>query len=303
MIDALALGATLYIPATRADLAQSLFGGRIAGLRSAVVCLEDSVRADAVPVAMANLAALLRTLSQDEPRAGGPAVFVRPRDATMLAHILLMPGVERLDGFVLPKICAETLPDYLALELAPGHRLMPTLETRSALDSTEMRRLREQLLAIRERVLCLRIGGNDLLNTMGLRRARARTSYEGPLGPAIARLVGEFAPWDFALSAPVMERYDDPLLLREEVARDVEHGLLTKSAIHPAQVPVIQAALAVGADELADAEAILADDAPAVFAAGGAMCEPATHRRWAAVLVRRAALFGVADPLPVNRRA
>jgi citrate lyase beta subunit len=296
MDDALALGATLYLPATRADLHVALFGGRVPGLRSAVVDLEDAVRDDDVPLALARLAALLRTIPE-----GGPAVFVRPRDPAMLSRILLMPGAERLAGFVLPKVSADTLPLWPMAELAPAHRLMPTLETREALDSAEMRRLREQLLTVRERVLVLRIGGNDLLNAMGLRRARTRTAYEGPLGPAIARLVGEFAPWGFPLSAPVMERYDDPLLLREEVARDVEHGLLTKTAIHPAQVGVIQGALAVGLDELAEARLILADDAPAVFAADGAMCEPATHRRWAALLVRRAALFGVADALPVSR--
>ena len=296
--DALALGATLYVPATRGDLYASLFGGRVTGLRSAVVDLEDAVRAEDVPVALIRLAALLRTVP-----AGGPAVFVRPRDPAMLDRILRLPGVERLAGFVLPKISADTLPSWPLADLSPAHRLMPTLETREALDSTEMRRLREQLLTLRERVLCLRIGGNDLLNAMGLRRARARTAYEGPLGPAIARLVGEFAPWGFALSAPVMERYDDPLLLRDEVARDVEHGLLTKTAIHSAQVPVIQGALAVGSDELAEARLILADDAPAVFAADGAMCEPATHRRWAALLERRAVLFGVADPLPATRHA
>ena len=290
--DAMALGASLYRPATRGDLHPALFGGRIAELRSAIVCLEDAVRDDAVPLALANLAALLRRLPAD-----GPPVFVRPRDVDMLGRIARMPGTARLAGFVLPKVTAASFPAWLAVELAAGQMLMPTLETREALDAAEMRRLREQLLAVRERIGCLRIGGNDLLNAMGLRRARGRTAYDGPLGPAIARLVSEFAPWGFALSAPVMERYDDPALLRHEVARDIEHGLLTKSAIHPAQLPVIQAALAVGADELAEAGLILADDAPAVFASDGALCEPATHRRWAAALVRRAALFGVTDPV------
>jgi citrate lyase beta subunit len=78
---------------------------------------------------------------------------------------------------------------------------------------------------------------------------------------------------------------------------------LSKTAIHPAQVPVIHAALAVPSDQLAEAHAILAESCPAVFAHAGAMCEPATHRRWADRLVRRADLFGVADPLPLVRHA
>jgi citrate lyase beta subunit len=300
-LDPLALGATLYLPATRDDLAATLFGGRVPGLRSAVLCLEDAVREDEVPEALSRLTAFLRVLSIRRER-GQPLLFVRPRGVDMLARILRMPGADQLSGFVLPKATADNLPAYLALPLRPEHRLMPTLETREMFDPWEVRRLREQLLAVQDRVLALRIGGNDLLKALGCRRPVMRTCYDGPLGAVIASLAGAFLPWGFALSAPVMERFDAPDLLREEVARDLEHGLLTKTAIHPGQVAVIQAAFAVASSELADARMILAADCPAVFARSGAMCEPATHRCWAEKLVRRAELFGVADPLPLSRR-
>ena len=102
-----------------------------------------------------------------------------------------------------------------------------------------------------------------------------------------------FAPFGFALSAPVFEHFDNVELLRDEVEHDIEHGLLTKTAIHPAQIDVIQGAYRVGARELAEARAILAEEKGAVFALAGSMCEPATHRRWAESVVKRAALFGV----------
>jgi citrate lyase beta subunit len=266
-----------------------------------VVCLEDAIREDEVPEALRGLAAFLRLLSARGEQAQ-PLLFVRPRGPEMLAHILRMPGADRLSGFVLPKATADNLPAYLALPLRADHRLMPTLETREMFDPWEVRRLREQLLAVQDRILALRIGGNDLLKALGCRRPLARSCYDGPLGPVIANLAGAFLPWGFALSAPVMERFDAPDLLRDEVARDLEHGLLTKTAIHPGQVAVIQAAFAVPSSELAEARMILAADSPAVFARGGAMCEPATHRSWAEKLVRRAELFGVADPLPLGRR-
>ena len=41
--SAYALGATLYMPATRADILDVVFGEKIQGLRSLVVCLEDAV--------------------------------------------------------------------------------------------------------------------------------------------------------------------------------------------------------------------------------------------------------------------
>ena len=218
-----------------------------------------------------------------------------------MGPITRLPGVERLAGLVLPKVTPDTLPQWLVAELGPGHRLMATLETREAFDECAMRRLRDQLLALGERVLALRIGGNDLLHLLGVRRSRHRTLYDGPLGPLVARLVGQFAPWGFVLTAPVMELYEDPLLLRKEVGRDLEHDLVGKTAIHPARVPVIHAALAVASDERAEADAVLAGDAPAVFALGGAMAEPATHRCWAEGIVRRAALYGVTDPIPLVR--
>ncbi len=300
-VTALHLGATLYLPATRDDLVEALLGHRrVAGLRSAVICLEDAVREGDLPLALSRLAAFLRTLGSREGGPAEPLLFVRPRDAAMLGHILCMPGVERLTGFVVPKAHADSMPAYLALPLHDRHRLMPTLETRESLDPQEIRRLRDQLLAVQDRILALRIGGNDLLRAMGLRRTPGRTAYDGPLGGVIAMLVASFVPWGFAMSAPVLEQFGDTDLLRAEIARDIEHGLFTKTAIHPDQVGIIQSALAPCERQVAEARLILADDAPAVFAQGGVMCEPATHAAWAERLLCRAALFGIADANPLR---
>lgn len=299
MIDPAALGATLYVPATRPDLAAIACGARWPMLRSVVFCLEDAVHARDVGAALAGLrglAAGLRATRAAHPH--GPLLFVRPRAPAMLAEIVGFPGVASFDGFVIPKATADSLPDWLAALPFAHHLLMPTLETRDAFDGHEMRRLRDQLLAIHERVLAVRIGGNDLLQTIGARRSAIRTAYDGPLGAVIAALVTTFAPWGFALSAPVLERFDDPALLAEEVARDLDHGLVTKTAIHPHQVAAIHAAYAVAEADWRSAEAMLAADAPAVFASNGLMCEPSTHHRWAAATLRRAELFGIvrADP-------
>ncbi|TCM07389.1 citrate lyase beta subunit [Sphingomonas sp. PP-CC-3G-468] len=301
---ALALGATLYMPCTRTDLAARLFGPlRIPGLRSVVLCLEDAVLERDLPVALTNLSRLLRSAAARERGTSGPMVFVRPRDPAMLARILRMPGVGSLTGYVLPKANAESLPCYLGLPIPEGQLLMPTLETREACDPYEMRRLRDQLLAVHDRILALRIGGNDLMQTMGLRRSPGSTAYDGPLGAVIAMLVATFSPWGFALSAPVMERFGDTQLLRREVARDIDHGLLTKTAIHPEQIPIIQNALAVPAFELDEARLILDPTGPAVFAQSGVMCEPATHRVWAERLIARADVYGTIGAVPLHQRA
>lgn len=289
------LGATLYVPATRADLVAIARGLRWPDLRSLVIDLEDAVADRDIERAEAGLAEALPQLADN----GGPLVFVRARDADMLERLVELPGIGNIAGFVLPKVTPETLPRSLAALLPGAHAIMPTIETRDAFDPAAMRRLREQLTAVHDRVPVVRIGGNDLLQLLGCRRAPHRTAYEGPLGRIIADLVATFVPWGFAMSAPVMERFDDPVLLADEVERDLEHGLVTKTAIHPEQVAMIHRAYAVDAATQANALRILDDDAPAVFANGGAMSEPATHRGWARGIVERAATFGVlpAEPL------
>jgi citrate lyase beta subunit len=289
-MDALELGATLYVPAVRQDLFDIVTGRKHPQLRSSVVCLEDSIAPADVPLALGNLAALLRRLEEAGERR---PVFVRPRDEHMLARILALPGIGAVHGFVIPKATADSLPNYLRSLASDEHLLMPTLETREVFDPAEVRRLRDQLLSIAHRILAIRIGGNDLLHNIGTRRSLLRSAYQGPLGGTIGVLVTAFAPFGFSLSAPVFEHFDNPELLREEVELDIEHGLLTKTAIHPAQIDIIQGAYRVHAQELAEARAILGGDRGGAFALNGSMCEPATHTRWAKSVLKRAGIYGV----------
>lgn len=301
-LTAAALGATLYVPATHRDLVGVLLQGRYPDLRSAILCLEDSIRPDETSAAMLQLGRFLGSLAGEPDAARRPALFVRPRSAAMLRLILRLPGSERLDGFVIPKATADSLPDYLDLLEAGGQHLMPTVETQAAFDPSELKRLRRRLKSVQSKVLAVRIGGNDLLQLMNARRSTCRTAYDGPLGTVIASLVGAFAPFGFALSAPVLENYGDAALLREEVERDLEHGLATKTVIHPDQIPVVHAAYAVRPEDLAVAHATLSKTARAVFAHGRVMAEPATHARWAASVLDRAAAFGLQGDLDAPAR-
>ena len=146
---------------------------------------------------------------------------------------------------------------------------------------------------LRDQVLCLRIGGNDLLNLLGVRRARGATVYDTPLRSVIADLVCVFHPVGYTLSAPVFERLDTPEVLAREVEADLQHGLLGKTAIHPLQIPVIEEQYRVSRDDYEMASAILRPDASAVFKLRGTFCEPATHQRWAAGILERTRVFGV----------
>lgn len=286
----LRLGASLYVPATRPDLVAIANGERFGELRSVIFCTEDAVASGQLEFALENLE---QALAKFEPSA--MLRFVRVRNPYVMARLLAAGGIEKLHGFVLPKSTSDNLPAYLEL-LSHNDRcwLMPTLETAEAFDTRAMRRLRALLdrSDVRPRILALRIGGNDLLNLLGLRRGRGATIYDTALGPTIASLATVFKPAGFALTAPVFEGLRDQATLVREVQRDLDHGLFSKSAIHPQQVRWIESQYAVSPADVETAQAVLCEHAPAVFCLHDAMCEPATHSDWARLTLRRARLFG-----------
>ena len=60
MMSFMQLGASLYVPATRADLTAIGNHVKYPGLRSVIFCTEDAIRPDDVPRALNNLEAALR---------------------------------------------------------------------------------------------------------------------------------------------------------------------------------------------------------------------------------------------------
>lgn len=298
------LGASLYVPATRDDLAALGNGRKYPRLRSLIFCTEDGIRPDEVDRALKRLGEALPRL---EP---APMLrFVRVRNARVMEQVLALPGIGGVDGFVLPKATRRSMGDYLSL-LGPRDPflLMPTLETAEVFDGGEMAAFRDLVLddGIRPRVLALRIGGNDLLHLLGVRRSPRRMIYETALGPVLSMLAATFLPHGLALTAPVFEGLAHPDILQAEVVRDVEHGFLGKTAVHPDQIAAIEALYAVDRQELEMAQAMLAPGVPAVFRMHGVMCEEATHHRWARTICARAEIFGVTDEVeipPADRAA
>ncbi|KFI08085.1 HpcH/HpaI aldolase/citrate lyase family protein [Massilia sp. BSC265] len=284
------LGASLYVPANHKDLAGIANGEKLPDARSLIFCLEDAIADRELSWSLFNLSVVLANMRSDVTAER----FVRVRNPDVMARVLAMPGAEKLTGFVLPKITRHNFETYFRLVRDTSHVLMPTLETAEVFSDSEMQQLRAVFEApgVRHRILALRIGGNDLLALLGLRRPRGMTIYRTPLGPVIARLVTTFRPWGFALTAPVFEYLDLPELLDQEVLEDLAHGMVGKTAIHPTQIGPIERHYQVRPQDLAVARAILDDASPAVFRMNDAMCEVATHRAWAERLVEQSHRFG-----------
>jgi citrate lyase beta subunit len=284
------MGASLYVPANHKDLLEVANGEKLPQARSVIFCTEDSVADRDLGWALFNLSVALENML---PQVAAER-FVRVRSPEVLTRVLAMPGVHKLTGFVIPKATRHNFETYYRLVRDTDHLLMPTLETAEVFSEREMEALRDLLQSpgVRGRIRALRIGGNDLLALLGLRRPRGMTIYRTPLGPVIARLVTIFRPHGFLLTAPVFEHLDLPELLDQEVTEDIAHGMIGKTAIHPTQILPIEEHFKVKPQDLAVARAILDENSPAVFKMGESMCEVATHRAWAERLVAQSHMFG-----------
>ncbi|MVU79995.1 ATP/GTP-binding protein [Nocardia sp. ET3-3] len=220
---AMALGATLYVPATRPDLTKTIVRRAERGVCSMVIDLEDAVADHAVEFGKRQAA---RTL--DELAAGDeayPLLFVRVRDAHSITELLdrLGPGVVALTGFVLPKFDSACAADYLeALERASkalGRRVfgMPVLESPALVHretrDRELSRIGALLARHRDRILAVRIGATDMCSTFGIRRDRDLTIYDvRVVADVIADIVNYLGRADgtgFTITGPVWEYFAD----------------------------------------------------------------------------------------------
>ncbi|WP_018654981.1 HpcH/HpaI aldolase/citrate lyase family protein [Actinomadura flavalba] len=218
---AVALGATLYTPAVRPRLAEDVAKAAARGVRSLVVCLEDSIADADVPAAERNAVTQLTRLHAE----GGPAplLFVRVRAPHQIGDLVDRLGAAAglLTGFVLPKFTAETggaFLDALAETRArTGRRLlaMPVIESRDAVHAETRAPLLRDVAALlgkhREHVLAVRIGATDLSAAYGLRRPPDLTIYDiGPVAGAISDVVNVLGRADgtgFVVTGPVWEYF------------------------------------------------------------------------------------------------
>jgi citrate lyase beta subunit len=295
------LGAPLYMPGNRRDIMEIANGEKYAMLRSMIFCTEDAVSRTDVDSCVRHIGLCLQGFRDSSHRFR----FIRARNPEILARLLDLPDIEKVDGFVLPKFNEGVFHAYFDQLQGTPFKVMPTLETKEVFDFTAMAELRQGLSqeGIAQRILMLRIGGNDLMNLLGIRRPRSFTLYETPIGNVIAQLVTIFRPYGFSLSAPVFDYLDDVATLQKEIMIDLAYGLTGKAAIHPTQVPAIESAYAVELEDYEMAHALSDREAPAVFRMHNAMCEVATHQQWAESIINRQHCYGVKDALPLKEYA
>lgn len=292
------LGAPLYMPANHRDIIDIANGEKFSMLRSMIFCTEDAVSNAEVDSCVRHLGLCL----QGFKAAPQHFRFIRARNPEILARLLDLPHIEKIDGFVLPKFNTDNLNAYFDQLQGTPFSLMPTLETREVFDAQAMLELRQALLqsALLPQIFMLRIGGNDLMSLLGIRKPRALTIYDTPIGHVISQLVTIFKPYGFSLSAPVFEYLDDVGSLQKEIQLDLAHGLTGKTAIHPSQIAQIESMFAVDPEDYEMALSLNDQAAPAVFKMHNAMCEVATHRQWGEGILNRHRYYGL-QTMPLNK--
>ena len=313
ILSGYAVGALLYCPANaHPSLVSALVSGRIPTPFSLAFCLEDTVRAEAVPQAEAILSDTLRRLREAASRASFylPRIFIRVRSPQQLQRLSrnYRNDTDLVTGFLLPKFSPETCGAYLqVVEDTPDFWYLPILESPDLLDlsarADRLCFLREQLNPISSRILNIRVGGNDLCHAFGVRRHVNETIYDiRPVANLLSDIVTTFAP-QYVVSGPVWEYYAGfgwDTGLRRELELDLLNGFVGKTVIHPNQIPVVNAGLRVLPSDYSDARQILSWDTAAeqlVFAGSDAvrMNEVNTHTRWAKRILCLAEQYGVRE--------
>ncbi|MET9874323.1 HpcH/HpaI aldolase/citrate lyase family protein [Actinacidiphila glaucinigra] len=220
---AVALGATLYCPATRSRMADDVIKQAARGVVSMVLCLEDSIDDREVETAEENLVRQFGELSHRIPDGDPPLLFIRVRTPGQITDLVRRLGddVRLLSGFVLPKFTEESGVPFLeavaAAEADCGRRLfaMPVLESPQLL---HLETRTETLYGIsrtvdkyRDRVLALRLGVTDFCSAYGLRRSPDMTAYDVRIVASIiadvVNVLGRADGTGFTITGPVWEYF------------------------------------------------------------------------------------------------
>ncbi|MFE0648090.1 HpcH/HpaI aldolase/citrate lyase family protein [Streptomyces sp. NPDC059534] len=225
---AVALGATLYSPATRPRLADDVRKQAARGVVSMVLCLEDSISDGEVEAGEDNLVRQFADLAAGAvPDADTvtdvPLLFIRVREPRQITDLVDRLGetVRLLSGFVLPKF-TETrgrafLEALTQAERTSGRRLfaMPVLESPELLHLETRAETLAGIASItdkyRDRVLALRLGVTDFCSAYGLRRSPDMTAYDVKIvANVIADVVNVLGRSDgtgFTVTGPVWEYF------------------------------------------------------------------------------------------------
>ncbi|MGG3797744.1 HpcH/HpaI aldolase/citrate lyase family protein [Metabacillus fastidiosus] len=229
---AYALGATLYMPGTRIQIAHDILSGKYLkgkyeGLTSMVFCLEDSISDDEVEIAELNIVTQVQEvhmaiLSGFFKLTNLPLIFIRIRNPEQMLQLISQLGeaAQLISGFVFPKFTHLNGEAYLKTLLQLNEHYSLKLYGMPIFESPEIIYIEtraETLIAIKalldqyyDLILNVRIGATDFSGLFGIRRSSDTTIYDiAVIRDCITDIINVFArsEREYVISGPVWEYF------------------------------------------------------------------------------------------------
>ena len=247
------LGATLYMPAIK-DFAKVIINKEMLGLTSMVMCFEDAIKEEDVPVAEENaistLDKILNALEKGLITENDlPLIFFRVRNPEQFRSFAMRIKKEHLSvfcGFVFPKFSTiNGIPFYNEVKrlvdkygtLIYG---MPILEGRELAFKesryNELMKVKTLIDSNKEYVLNVRVGATDFSSCFGVRRGIDYTIYDMISVREILMDILNFFSRDneYVVSGPVWEYFlaNKSMKFKKDVpAHDIQTSLLKHEQI------------------------------------------------------------------------
>lgn len=308
---AYSLGALLYMPATREDIAAVITSHKYPLLQTIAICLEDAIADEEVEKAETMLQQLLVEI---KGRQELPFIFIRVRSVSQFNKLqdMFITHADCITGFIFPKFSSSNANDYLS-NLAKINRYvempfyaMPILESVQVLYKEqrmqELMALKKILDNYYDWILNVRLGATDLCGLYGLRRSGQTPIYDIVIvRELITDVLNIFARTikEYVVSGVVWEYFDkqnEPTFI-QEILLDRVNGIVGKTIIHPSHLVIVQALQSVSYEEYKDAKAILQQTAQenGVFKSifSNKMNETKPHSKWAQKIMIRSEIYGV----------
>ncbi len=300
------VGGLLYMPAFQKNIVQKISANKLPQLNSAAFCLEDSIQDNSLDDAEKSLKIILNQLENVENL---PLIFVRIRSPRHLEtfHESIGCRSKILTGYILPKVDMQNVGSYINLAKEIKLFIMPTLESERVANlltrRTEILSLKQAFDEIKPLILNIRVGVNDFCKLYGLRRNINQTIYDiGIVRDVLIDILNVFAK-DYVVSGSVWNYFNGDnggawaRGLKRELELDKANGFIGKTAIHPAQLPIIFDSMKVSQTDLDDAKILLdwksSTHGVMKSSDGSRMNEVKCHLNWARRIKILSEIYGV----------
>lgn len=286
-IEYIELGGTLFVPSTHQELLSIAEGKKYPTLRSVLIDTEDGIGERDLKSALKNIKELLLELQKSTL-----LLFLRPRNTEVLKELLALEGIQKIDGFILPKLSLSNAQEYLTA-VGEKYLIMPSIEGEELFNQTKLFELRELILPYKEQIVTIRFGLEDILRQLGMKRKCDESVFDfSATASVLGNFIATFKSAGFNVSGGVYPCFKDTEGFKKDILRDLKEGLFSKTIIHPNQIDAVNKLYRVTQEEFDDAKEIC-ESAEAVFNQNSKMAEVSTMRPHALSIIKRAEIYGV----------